>query len=82
MADPLDRERQARLDHAPLHVFRFHVSFRKQALGREPASAADVPIWSGRTTSAAVLNANMCAALANPNVKQRAIARGAPIAGR
>ena len=35
--------------------------------------AAEVPIWSGRTTSPAVLNASMCAAAPTPNKNHNTI---------
>jgi len=59
MADPLDRAQQERLDFAPLPVFRFHVSFRKQALGREPASETEVPICQGAFSECTGLEATM-----------------------
>lgn len=59
MADPLDNAQQERLDYAPLPVFRFHVSFRKQALGREPASETDVPICQGAFSECTGLEATM-----------------------
>ncbi len=59
MADPLSREAKERLDYAPLHVFRFHVSFRKQALGHVPASTTDVPICQGAFSECTGLEATM-----------------------
>ena len=40
--------------------------------------AAEVPICWGCTTSAAVLKASMCVALANPKIKHSAMASIAP----
>ena len=59
MADPLSQEQKERLDHAPLHVFRFHVSFRKQALGHTAASDTDVPISQGAFSECTGLEATM-----------------------
>ncbi|ATE59872.1 phage tail protein [Thauera sinica] len=59
MADPLSREQQERLDFAPLHVFRFHVSFRKQALGHRPAGDTEVPICQGAFSECTGLEATM-----------------------
>ena len=44
--------------------------------------AAEVPIWLGCTTSAAVLNASMCAAFPNPNAKHNTIAAIALSSGK
>lgn len=59
MADPLSQEQKERLDYAPLHVFRFHVSFRRQALGHTSASDADVPICQGAFSECTGLEATM-----------------------
>ncbi|MGD9870314.1 MAG: phage tail protein [Thauera sp.] len=57
MAEALDSTRQARLEAAPLGVFRFHVSFRRQALGG--ATGAEVPLCQGAFAECSGLEATM-----------------------
>lgn len=57
MADPLDPRQQERLDYAPLHVFRFHVSFRRQPI-HGPAGS-EVPLCQGAFAECTGLEATM-----------------------
>lgn len=57
MAEPLDSSSQERLDAAPLGVFRFHVSFRKQPI--KGATGAEVPLCEGAFAECTGLEATM-----------------------
>ena len=59
MAEPISPQQRERLDYAPLPVFRFHVSFRRQALGHAAASGAELPICQGAFSECTGLEATM-----------------------